>query len=131
MKKGTFSVLLSVSIAFLVIHFVLNYFIDNNTSIAFIVSLHSYFIIFLLLMHLVIRKKIKENYDRMWVFYVGSVSIKFFSFLAFLFLLKYLFEIEKDQVLLHVFLWFFLNLIIEVVYMTRSLNQYKEVISKN
>ncbi len=113
-----------------VIHFVLNLSLDAGVPLSFIASLHSFFLLFLILIYWIVDKKSLKNYDRIWVIYIGGISIKFFSLLAYIYLLKSVYDLSKDQALLHVFLWFFAYLIVEIQVLMKILKINKRVISK-
>lgn len=129
MVKGVIYKLVLLSVIFFIAHFLLNLFLVSPIELNFIISLHSFFVLFLLGLHFIMQKAAKKKYDRLWVYYIGSVSLKFFSFLGVLFLLKQVFEVNKSQVLVHAFLWFFLYLIVEVFYMITLLKINKVEIS--
>lgn len=127
MEKGVVYKLVLLSFVFFIAHCLLNLLVANPVDVKFVISLHSFFALFLLGMYFIMQKAAKKKYDRLWVFYMGSVSIKFFSFLVVLYLLKKVFVIDKSQALLHVFLWFFMYLIVEVLFMIKLLKINKDV----
>lgn len=125
MKLGGIGVLICL------VHILINYLLAIKVSLSFIVCLHLFYLVFLVLTNWIIAKKSVKNYDRVWVVYIGIASIKFFTFLGYIYWLKTAFEISKTQALLHVFLWFFVYTLIEIKALMKILKINKRGIFKN
>lgn len=113
-KISTLSKLTVVSLTLLIVHLGLNFLIENSISFIVVFGFHSFYWLTLFLSVLYIKKGLLKDTERVWVDYLSVVSIKFFLFLGFIFGMKWCFEINKIQALVHVFLWFFIYLFVEV-----------------
>lgn len=115
-----------VSLVLLTVHLVLNLLINDSISFVAVLSLQLFYSITLFFAVSYIKRGLLKDSERVWVIYLGIVSIKFFVFLGFIFGMKWYFEINKVQALIHVFLWFFIYLFIEVKFILNELQIIKK-----
>ena len=124
-KISTLSKLTFVSLTLLITHLVLNFLIEKSITYPAILGFHLFYSLTLFFSILYIKKGILKDSERIWVNYLSIVSIKFFLFLGFVFGMKWCFEISKTQALVHVFLWFFIYLFVEVKLILEELKTIK------
>ena len=115
-----------VSLVLLTAHLILNLLINDSISFVAVLSLQLFYSITLFFAVSYIKRGLLKDSERVWVIYLGIVSIKFFVFLGFIFGMKWYFEINKVQALIHVFLWFFIYLFIEVKFILNELQIIKK-----
>lgn len=115
-----------VSLVQLIAHLILNLLINDSISFVAVFSLQLFYSITLFFAIFYIKRGLLKDSERVWVIYLGIVSIKFFVFLGFIFGMKWCFEINKIQALIHVFLWFFIYLFIEVKLILNELQVIKK-----
>lgn len=124
-KTATLYKLSLVYLVLLTTHVILNFLIIESINISALLGFQLFYGVTLFLSVFYMKTGMKKDSSKLWINYMSIVSIKFFLFLGFIFGMKWYFEISKIQALIHVFIWFFIYLFIEVKLILREIKSIK------
>lgn len=105
------------------LHYIINYLLTTRLPLLFICLWHLTLFITLLISNLYIIKKMQIAQDKIWINYVVSSMLRYILFLFLLYFYKEIFNIQKNQVLIHVFIWFFAYLTFEITQLTKEIKK--------
>lgn len=109
------------SISLFSIHFILCLLFFKSFPLITVGIIHLFYFISLFLACYYVINQYNKSEDKLWIAYLLVVTIKFFISLGFVYLVKEVYKIGKIQALVHLFIWFFAYLLIEVLLIVNSI----------